>query len=567
LEDSVKGSSLSLTTSDTPSSNAGAVPGQTNYPKRKVSSASFTKSSPDNTVFEAEYQSGTYVSTSPSPWNSTVAAPKSPFGTSSSSALSTVDIGRTSAIGDEESQGSKTPTKNRLPGLGHRSPVTDTLSPLKGLDVPDGFLHHRRTSSRLSLLPNVPSPLGPRHYADDLGSDVSGLVSPLPASPSQASHNKANVKSYPLTLDFHALKVTASPQGPFGSPKSTTSAPGSLSPLPISPHRTRYLEKKVIRTPQKFDLHALKVSTNRNGSTYRSSAGNGFGHDRTITDPFVEHEDNEDKSSTPSPFTNQATQRFVVPQVQVPATPDFNFSGSPTTQPDARDKDTTSVQDSTRRVPATPNLHPNRPSTPTTPFFTATASRVDLPIPPPPLSSTQGRLFHTPETRARLEAQAAIRADWIRTESKKIADLSRLSFTAAQQFSETGLQEDYERWQRFATAYDDATNLAKRQEERRNMFMPKGAKAIKTGTENLEGDGSASFAATSGNKGNRSEGQLLGFQMAYMERVCAEVKRRAGEKKEEEISKEMLDTLSSVEKKALRMHLVARLKDGAEWRA
>jgi hypothetical protein len=518
-------------------------------------------------VFEAGIQHGTYVSAKPSPWNSTVAAPESPLRRIPAGGSSLVENGPRFAVGSQGSQGCKTPTKNSLPGLEYRSPVADTSSPLKDYDAPGGFLYHRRASSRLSSLPTVPSPLGPRHSVKDPGSDVSGLVSPPPASPSQTPHRENNVKSPPLRLDLHALKVTANPQGPFGSPKSATSVSGSASPLAFSPQRSRYFKKKVMRTPQKLDLHSLKVSTNRNGSTYHSPIGNGFGHDRIITDPFVEHADDGNEASTPSPFVARATQKPTAPQVQLPAPPVFYFPESPTTQPDANNKATASVQESTQRVPATPKFHLNQPSTPTTPFFTAIAPRVNLPIPPPPLSSIQGRLFHTPETRARLDAQAAVRADWIRTEAKKIADLSRLSFSAARQFSETGSQEDYERWQRFAAAYDNATNLEKRQEERRNMFMPEGVKAMKTGAENVEGDKSASFAATSGKNGGQSEGQLLGFQMAYMERVCAEVKRRADEEKEEEITKEMLDTLSSEEKKALRLHLVARLKDAAERRA
>jgi hypothetical protein len=80
--------------------------------------------------------------------------------------------------------------------------------------------------------------------------------------------------------------------------------------------------------------------------------------------------------------------------------------------------------------------------------------------------------------------------------------------------------------------------------------------AMKTGAE---GDQSAAFNIA----GGQEEGKLLGFQMAYMERVCAEVKRRAKEEEEEgSISMEMLDMLSLEEKKALREHLVARLQNG-----
>jgi hypothetical protein len=99
--------------------------------------------------------------------------------------------------------------------------------------------------------------------------------------------------------------------------------------------------------------------------------------------------------------------------------------------------------------------------------------------------------------------------------------------------------------------------------------MPQGMKAMRIGDENLPGDQFASF--TNGNAaGNggvpQGQGSLLGFKMAYMERVSAEVKRREAEKEEAdddedvEITPEMLAMLTKEEKKGLRKFLVARLE-------
>lgn len=94
-------------------------------------------------------------------------------------------------------------------------------------------------------------------------------------------------------------------------------------------------------------------------------------------------------------------------------------------------------------------------------------------------------------------------------------------------------------------------------------------RAMRTGDDNLLGDQSA--WSTNGNASGsggapQGQGSLLGFKMAYMERVSAEVKRREAEKEEAdddedvEITPEMLAMLTKEEKKGLRKFLVARLE-------
>lgn len=145
--------------------------------------------------------------------------------------------------------------------------------------------------------------------------------------------------------------------------------------------------------------------------------------------------------------------------------------------------------------------------------------RSNLPIPPPPLSSIEGQCEHTPEARARLDAQNPIREAWIREEASKIAQLARLRHAMEKRYQETRSDKDYEAWLNLQAAYDDATNLEKRQEERRNLFLKhKKMKALKT--DSVE-DMSLANRDSAGVDG---EEKLLGYKMALMERTCAEVK-------------------------------------------
>lgn len=419
-------------------------------------------------------------------------------------------------------QSTTTPQKTWLPGLEHRSPTAGTPTSTKVLLAPSGsFLHHRRNSSRMSTYPDVPSPLAAELYVRSPRSNGSSLMSPLP-----------------------------------------------------SPGHSQQPEKIVHKTPQKLDLHILKVSANAKGSPYHKPQG--FGHSRKITDPFVDNAKSEDQSLLPSPFVTRATRTMEHISSFQGGSADSAAWNSPVsaTTPSGNGNAAAFVPHAfqfemqedgfcTSRMPAFSPLPTMSPMAPDFKPLMAGASRVDLPIPPPALSSVDSQLAMTPVTRAHLDAQAAARAEWIREGAKTIAALSRLSFVAGQQFQKTGTQEDYEKWQRLVTAYEDATDLEKRQEERRKMFMPKGMQAMKIGPYNIADDQSASFAEDN----EDDEGHLLGFKMTYMERICAEVKRRDDAKKETELEKEaeitmeMINTLSLNEKKELKKCLLARLQN------
>ncbi|KAI4614811.1 hypothetical protein J4E80_006315 [Alternaria sp. BMP 0032] len=181
--------------------------------------------------------------------------------------------------------------------------------------------------------------------------------------------------------------------------------------------------------------------------------------------------------------------------------------------------------------------------------------RSNLPIPPPPLSSISGQCEQSPESRARLDAQKPTRSAWIRSEASKIAQLAKLRHAMEKRYEETRSSADYSAWQTLQAAYDDATDLEKRQEERRNLFLKeKKMEALKT---DVVGDMSAASRGGIKVEGEGEE-KLLGYKMALMERVCAEVKPDGEE--EEAITVEMLATLSKEEKKAIRKLLIGRME-------
>ncbi|CAN9170939.1 unnamed protein product, partial [Alternaria alternata] len=108
-------------------------------------------------------------------------------------------------------------------------------------------------------------------------------------------------------------------------------------------------------------------------------------------------------------------------------------------------------------------------------------------------------------------------------------------------------------WQKAEAALAEATNTENKKEERRNLFLNlKDMTALKT-------DKAEDMSADSGERDARGgEEKLLGYQMATMERVCAEVKHGEGDAI---VTAEMLATLNLDEKKALRKHLLGRLDE------
>lgn len=233
---------------------------------------------------------------------------------------------------------------------------------------------------------------------------------------------------------------------------------------------------------------------------------------------------------SPSPAPRNRNQRQNLNTGYMPATTPTRMSShlAPTMSPSHTRHLTDPFMDSRpAQSPVTPGRGPlgqpiNSPARPQSyPQFhpspgVQAQARQDLPIPPPPLPGIAVRLHHTPAARQRLDARKTIREAWIRTEAQKIAHLNRVVFLAAQKYNATNTRVDFDAWQSALAALNDAVNLEKRMEERRNLFLPQGKSALKMGAGNMQGDAFAGAIAEEGKQ------KLLGFRMAIMERVCVE---------------------------------------------
>ncbi|CBX92635.1 hypothetical protein IAQ61_005985 [Plenodomus lingam] len=353
-----------------------------------------------------------------------------------------------------------------------------------------------------------------------------------------------------------SLRAIPSPLGQGRVKNEAISNSSSLLSVPpnTSDHQSQLHEHAAPQSPAIYGLHKRNVELDGKRSPFQKAAGFGFSHVRNPTDPFVEQ---AEKLQCGSRSSAQHPQGFHLRSPLAPKTPSLA----------ANSQSLSSVaQVGDGLNPAVSNFTP--------------VVRTELPIPPPPLPFAQHKYTHAPEARAALEAQKVVREAWIRSEAKKITELSRARFEAARQFEHTRSTGDYQALSRTEAEFLDSTNLEKRQEERRNMFLPPGMTAMRTGPGNIPSDGFAARGPPNqdaegvGNGGNSAEGpgRFLGSQMAYMERVCAEVKRPdqgEGEVGEgvDKITADMLNMLSAEEKSALREHLVGRLRRATERRS
>jgi hypothetical protein len=238
---------------------------------------------------------------------------------------------------------------------------------------------------------------------------------------------------------------------------------------------------------------------------------------QSVSTPRVRH------SRMPSdPFCGTPTQPATDRPYSLPKTKP-NYEAKSKLEAEPRTKFTPGINRTNARrtdhgptaMPAPPLLAPSGlPDFPNFQLDRTAGSRVELPIPPPPLPVIRGRLEHDAATRAKLDEQKITRELWIQNSAREIADLNYAKFAAEQQYRSSGAQAELEAWQKAIAAYNDSINLDRRQEQRRSLFLPESMRPpMRTGGWSVPGDGSAAGG----------EGALLGFEMALMERYAAVV--------------------------------------------
>ncbi|KAF2472020.1 uncharacterized protein BDR25DRAFT_366772 [Lindgomyces ingoldianus] len=196
-----------------------------------------------------------------------------------------------------------------------------------------------------------------------------------------------------------------------------------------------------------------------------------------------------------------------------------------------------------------------------------TNARPTLPIPPPPLPCISSKLTHTPAARAKLESQKTAREAWIKQTAAEIADLAGAKECAERRWRLTRSEGDRKAWIEAMERFNRGTCLETRQEERRNLFLgEKGMTALRTGEGNVVGDGFAgagmvgSGTYDGGNQGGgvaNGERRLLGYRMAVMERVSAEVKKTEGEERD---AREQITRMTDQEKGVMRRQTISRIE-------
>jgi hypothetical protein len=414
-------------------------------------------------------------------------------------------------------------------------------------------LHQQKLDARVSSLPSIPSPLGPGYMQEKLqqGHDGDELLASERGRPLHKSESRQNRGDGEMKDNW------------------------KRTPVRQSPTVQQYASSGSIDSPM-FDIYprSAEIGDEGNLTLGRSGYANGSGHARKHTDPFVDHQDIQYGTGfgTRECGTTTFSDETSMGGASMPFEPFADSRMCGTSMPVQDPPITRGCGSTTDPFPLSAesfDLPPHTPFRVPWPYSAAATSgfavppiptgsqgrpplRSNLPIPPPPLSCIEGQYQKTPEARARLEAWEPIREAWIRTEAEKIAQLAKLKHAMERRYQETRSNKDYEAWQNLQAAYEDATNLEKRQEERRNLFLKeKKMEALKT--DNAE-DVSAASRSTVAAGG---EEKLLGFKMALMERECAEVKP---DEEQTAITAEMLATLTPEEKKALRKHLVTRLE-------
>ena len=217
--------------------------------------------------------------------------------------------------------------------------------------------------------------------------------------------------------------------------------------------------------------------------------------------------------------------------------------------------ETHSVEGSTSGY--TPNR--SRAPTPTTPecgefppdepFHSVTGLSINDtgPAPPPALPTSQ--FVRQPDVQARLDAQKTIRKNWIEREARKLAAAARTAAILQKQYHSTRRHEDFRLWIHAQADCEQAWSVERLMEERRNLTLPEGMRALKTGRDSLPEDGLCGV-----------ESGILGHKMALMERLCADAMMK------DDKCKMAAERLDENAKRAVRQAVMRDVETGTEKR-
>ncbi|PVI07175.1 hypothetical protein DM02DRAFT_666930 [Periconia macrospinosa] len=396
-------------------------------------------------------------------------------------------------------------------------------------------MRHRRSLS----LKLVPSPLGPGHTSDDLGSDTSGLV----ASPT-ANNNITNG----VALNSPSATTTGSGQNfQNSSPPVLNGRTPGVSNLPFIPASPSIILKAQSSSHQRFSsIDSLLGKSPQNQAPGKLNGApqplRGSSKNMSVPQNFS---GSSARVSLPSPSPVSGV-RFTAPSSMAHGS---NYG----VHPIARLNNLYTANDSDPFVDDEPTSARTLPSS--------------LPSPLPVYPSTRN-------------VRDAIRDEWIRTQAARITTLYRNMQTLQQKYNNNpaGFTEaEVKAYNTTRIQLEKALSLDAQVESRRSLFMPEGVKPLRTPVEEdafkgtvSEASGNRNQSQVGGENGNRNgvnlhpQSHLLGFRMALMERQCQAVVDSKGS--ETAGWSRVLNGLDNEDKKAMRKRTVDDIRGSTERR-
>lgn len=380
---------------------------------------------------------------------------------------------------------------------------SDLHEPIKGNLQPDGLFVSSLKSAIASFEPETLGVSSTTNIAPNMNySSARGTARGIAQNTPEAQGN-THYRRVSSNLSF--VPVVPSPLGPARDLGSNVSGLRSPGPMPVPSVQQHSSKRNIAPAPK---TAGLQVPPRIPSSWTQNSPGCYSPFDMSPSnDPFLERH----------PSVEQSSSTYIPPQRRTPtqASPQARqFS-----QPDLR--------------------HP----------VTGLSIYDNKPIPPPALPIGESRRVAKPASQTRLDEKKALREEWIKNGARKIVALAHTVTALKQKYLITRRYEDLNAWVEAQTEYENATNLELVTEDRRNLLLPEGMRALKAGPGTLPEDAMGGKA-----------GGLLGHKMAVMEKICAEAVTK------EDNYKMSTDLMTDSEKKATRKAVVFDVRNATNRR-